>query len=72
VARREELQAVKAGEPMIIVSGRSLVPRKPREAFLAASREATVQARLAPGCRDFIVAADLLAPGRVDVHEEGD
>ena len=72
MARREELQAVKAGEPMIIVSGRSLVPRKPREAFLAASREATVQARLAPGCRDFVVAADPLEPGRINVDEEWD
>ncbi len=43
-----------------------------REAFLAASREAMVQARRAPGCRDFVVAADPLEPGRVNVHEESD
>jgi quinol monooxygenase YgiN len=71
-ARREELQAVKAGERMIIVSGRILVPPGRREAFLAASREAMVQARRAPGCRDFVVAADPLEPGRINVHEEWD
>ena len=31
-----------------------------------------VQARRAPGCRDFVVAADPLEPGRVNVHEEWD
>jgi quinol monooxygenase YgiN len=57
---------------MIIVSGRILVSPERREAFLAASREAMVQARRAPGCRDFVVAADPLMPGRVNVHEEWD
>ena len=55
---------------MIIVSGRILVPPERREAFLAASREAMVQARRTKGCRDFVVAADPLEPGRVNVHEE--
>jgi quinol monooxygenase YgiN len=55
---------------MIIVSGRIFVPPKRREAFLAASREAMVQARRTKGCRDFVVAADPLEPGRVNVHEE--
>jgi hypothetical protein len=31
-----------------------------------------VQACRVPGCRDFIVAADPLEPGRINVHEEGD
>lgn len=31
-----------------------------------------VQARRASGCRDFVVAADPLEPGRVNVHEEWD
>ena len=70
--RREELQALTAGERMIIVSGRIFVPPERRAAFLAASREAMVQARRAPGCRDFVVAADPLEPGRVNVHEEWD
>ena len=71
-ARREELQAVKAGDRMIIVSGRILVPPGRREALLAASREAMVQARRAPGCRDVVVAADPIEPGRINVHEEWD
>ena len=57
---------------MVIVSGRIFVPPERREAFLAASRKAMVQARGAPGCRDFVVAADPLEPGRVNVHEEWD
>jgi len=55
---------------MIIVSGRIFVPPERREAFLAASREAMVQARRTAGRRDFVVAADPLDPGRVDVHAE--
>jgi quinol monooxygenase YgiN len=57
---------------MVIVSGRIFVPPERREAFLAASREAMAQARRAQGCRDFVVAADPLEPGRVNVHEEWD
>jgi quinol monooxygenase YgiN len=57
---------------MIIVSGRIFVPPGRREAFLAASGEAMVQARRAPGCRDFVVAADPIEPGRINVHEEWD
>ncbi len=55
---------------MIIVSGRIFVSPGRREAFLAASRDAMVQARGARGCRDFVVAADPLEPGRINVHEE--
>jgi quinol monooxygenase YgiN len=57
---------------MIVVSGRIFVSPERREAFLAASREAIVQSRRAPGCRDFVVAADPLEPGRVNIHEEWD
>ena len=55
---------------MIIVSGRIFVPPERRQSFLAAAREAMVQARRTKGCRDFVVAADPLEPGRVNVHEE--
>jgi quinol monooxygenase YgiN len=57
---------------MIIVSGRIFMPRERREAFLAASRDAMAQARRAPGCRDFVVAADPLEPGRINVYEKWD
>lgn len=57
---------------MIIVSGRIYVSRGQREAFLASSRSAVVEARRAAGCRDFVVAADPIEPDRVNVYEEWD
>ena len=57
---------------MIIVSGRIHVAPGRRDAFVAAARDAVVQARGAPGCRDFVVAADPLEPDRVNVYEEWD
>ena len=57
---------------MIIVSGRIYVSSGRREAFLASSRSAVVAARGAPGCRDFVVAADPIEPDRVNVYEEWD
>jgi quinol monooxygenase YgiN len=55
---------------MIIVSGRIGVSPNDRDVFLAASRDAVVQARRTPGCRDFVVAADPIEPDRVNVYEE--
>src|SRR5207247_1713674 len=43
-----------------------------REAFLASSRGAVIEARRAAGCRDFVVAADPIDPDRVNVYEEWD
>jgi quinol monooxygenase YgiN len=57
---------------VIIVSGRIQVSPGRRDAFLAAARDAVVQARGAPGCRDFVVAADPLESDRVNVYEEWD
>lgn len=57
---------------MIIVSGRIYVFAGRREGFLAASHEAILAARRAPGCRDFVVAADPIDPDRVNVYEEWD
>lgn len=54
---------------MIIVSGRVLVAPEHVEAFLSASRDAIVQARRTPACLDFVVAADPLDPGRINVYE---
>lgn len=54
---------------MIIVSGKIYVKPERREAFLAASLEAVAQARRTPGCLDFVVAADPLEAGRVNVYE---
>jgi quinol monooxygenase YgiN len=57
---------------MIIVSGRIYVSAGRREAFLASSRSAMVAARHAPGCRDFVVAADPIEPNRVNIYEVWD
>lgn len=55
---------------MIIVSGRIYVTPSRRDAFLAGSRDATVDARRAPGCLDFVVAADPIEADRVNVYEQ--
>jgi quinol monooxygenase YgiN len=55
---------------MIIVSGRIYVRHGTRQEFLTSSVEAVAQARGAPGCRDFVVAADPIEPDRVNVYEE--
>ena len=55
---------------MIIVSGRIYVTPGRRDAFVATSRDAVVEARLAPGCLDFVVAADPVEPDRVNVYEQ--
>lgn len=57
---------------MIIVSGRLYISSGQRDAFLASSHSAVVAARSAPGCRDFVVAADPIEPNRVNVYEEWD
>lgn len=55
---------------MIIVSGKLDLHPGTMAKFLDASREAIVLARKAPGCHDFVVAADPIEPDRVNVHEE--
>jgi quinol monooxygenase YgiN len=57
---------------VIIVSGRIHLAAGTRTTFLADSHVAMRSARQAPGCRDFVVAADALEPDRVNVYEEWD
>ncbi|MFG0328476.1 MAG: putative quinol monooxygenase [Phycisphaerales bacterium] len=57
---------------MVIVSGRIYVRPGKRSEFLSLSAEAIGRARRAAGCRDFVVAADPIEPGRVNVYEEWD
>ncbi|HEY8086483.1 MAG TPA: antibiotic biosynthesis monooxygenase family protein [Polyangiaceae bacterium] len=57
---------------MIIVSGSIYVLPEGREGFLASARDAILAARRAPGCRDFVVAADPIEADRVNVYEEWD
>ena len=54
---------------MIIVSGRIYVAPGERDAFVAGSLEAVRQARVAPGCLDFVVAADPIEADRANVYE---
>jgi len=55
---------------VIIVSGHIRVAPEHVEAFVDASREAMRAARQASGCSAFVVAADPLEPGRINVYEE--
>src|SRR5579859_4574802 len=57
---------------VIVVSGSIRIRPGRREEFLASSRDSIVEARRAPGCRDFVVAADPLDPDRVNVYEAWD
>ncbi len=55
---------------MIIVSGRIYVSPGRRDAFLSSARSSVLEARRAPGCRDFVVAADPIEADRINVYEE--
>lgn len=54
---------------MIIVSGRLYVEPAAREEYLAGCQEIVAQARVADGCLDFSISADLLEPGRINIYE---
>jgi quinol monooxygenase YgiN len=54
---------------MVIVAGQIVVDPAHREDYLAGCVAVVVQARRAPGCLDFAVAADLIDPGRINVFE---
>lgn len=57
---------------MIIVAGAIILQPKRRGAFLKASMESVAKARAAPGCLDFVVAADPIEEDRVNVFERWD
>ena len=57
---------------MLIVSGKIFVRSSTRDSFLESCADAIRQARKAPGCQDFVVAADPLEPDRVNVYEAWD
>jgi len=54
---------------MVIVAGRLIVDPEQRESYLADCVSVVEEARKAPGCLDFTIAADLVDPGRIDVFE---
>ncbi|MGV3740891.1 MAG: putative quinol monooxygenase [Burkholderiaceae bacterium] len=55
---------------MIIVAGKIYVHTGMRDAFLADSASAMVEARRTEGCRDFVVAGDPLEEDRVNIYEQ--
>lgn len=57
---------------MLIVSGRLYIAKGQREAFLALSGKAMIEARRTPGCHDFVVAADPIEADRVNIYEMWD
>ena len=54
---------------MVIVAGHLIVDPEQRESYLADCVSVVEEARKAPGCLDFTIAADLVDPGRIDVFE---
>jgi quinol monooxygenase YgiN len=54
---------------VVIVAGHIVVDPQQRESYLADCVSVVEQARGAPGCLDFAIAADLVEPGRIDIFE---
>ena len=54
---------------MVIVAGHLIVDPEQREPYLADCVSVVEEARKAPGCLDFTIAADLVDPGRINVFE---
>ena len=54
---------------MVIVAGHVVVDPEQRDDYLSACVEVVRQARRAPGCLDFVLSADLLEAGRVNILE---
>lgn len=54
---------------MIIVTGHLRVDPRHRAVYVDACREIVRLARLAPGCLDFALGADLVDDGRVNILE---
>jgi quinol monooxygenase YgiN len=54
---------------MVIVAGHLVVDAQQRESYLADCVNVVEQARRAPGCLDFSIAADLVDPARIAIFE---
>ncbi len=54
---------------MIIVAGHLIVDAPDRDTYLASCEEVIRLARIAPGCLDFAIGADLLDDTCVNVYE---
>ena len=54
---------------MVIVAGHLVVAPDQRDAYLAGCVSVVEQARVAAGCLDFAITADLVDHGRINVFE---
>jgi quinol monooxygenase YgiN len=54
---------------VIIVAGTLRLAAEDRDPYLTAVADVARQARLAPGCLDFVQAADPLDPERINIFE---
>ena len=54
---------------MVIVAGHITVEPGQREAYLAGCVRVVEQARGTAGCLDFVISADLIEPGRINIFE---
>jgi quinol monooxygenase YgiN len=54
---------------MVIVAGFLVVNPTERDSYLAGCRAVVQQARLARGCLDFTISADLIDPDRIAIFE---
>ncbi len=54
---------------MVIVAGHIVVDPHQRDSYLSDCVSVVEQARSAPGCLDFSIAADLVEPGRIVIFE---
>ncbi len=54
---------------MVIVAGHLVVDQQQRPSYLVGCVSVVEQARLAPGCLDFAITADLVDPGRINIYE---
>jgi quinol monooxygenase YgiN len=54
---------------MVIVAGHLVVDPQDRDAYVSGCVEVVRQARRTAGCLDFVVSADPVDPGRVNIFE---
>ncbi|HEY3259740.1 MAG TPA: antibiotic biosynthesis monooxygenase family protein [Pseudonocardiaceae bacterium] len=54
---------------MIIIAGSLYLDAAARDRYLAATFDVARQARLAPGCFDFVQSADPIDPERINIYE---
>jgi len=57
---------------VVIVAGHILVDPAQRDDYLSGCHGVVRQARRAAGCLDFVLSADLVDPGRVNIFERWD